>query len=113
MIEALEADARKRLDLAGHDGGDESRGLQRGERPLAAEEREDAEDQTAARKKMTNGLRDDTIEQRPAVDAAVVGGGRGVVALAPGRRGHLRGVGGDQVEALARHRRVAIADPRV
>jgi hypothetical protein len=56
---------------------------------------------------------DDPIEQRPAIDAAVVGRRLSVFAIGTRRRRHLRRVAAHEIEPLAGDRGVAVAQPRI
>src|SRR5207302_1654128 len=78
-----------------------------------AEKAEDREGEPTARLEVGAGAPDHAVEDLPAVDAAVVGGGERIVAVAPGRRRHLGRVRADEVEALAGDGCVAVAEPRV
>src|SRR6266403_2697678 len=113
VVEPLVADPGEGLGLAGDHLRREPRRLHLRERGLPAEKAEDREGEPAARLEVGAGARDHAVEDLPAVDAAVVGGGDWIVAVAPGRRRHLGRVRADEVEALARDGRVAVAEPRV
>src|SRR5438477_1590445 len=113
LLEPLVPDTGERLDLASDDRRREAHRLDLRDRGLRPEEREDREDQPAARMEMARGARDHPIEQLPAVGAAVVGERGRVAPRASRRRGHLRRVRADQIEALAVDGGIAVAEPRV
>src|SRR5206468_4035600 len=73
VIEALVADARERLDLAADYRRREARRFDLRARGLRPEEREEREDQPSAGHEMPRGARDHSIEQLPAVGAALRG----------------------------------------
>ena len=62
---------------------------------------------------MGGSLADQPVEQSPAVEPAVVGGGLRVVALARGGRGHLGRARADQIESHAGHRHESVAQSHV
>src|SRR5262249_61021662 len=70
VLEALVADAGKRLGLAADDGGGQARRFELGERGLRPEEREDREDQPASRHEVPRRARYHAVEQLPALRAA-------------------------------------------
>src|SRR5437588_8883332 len=98
VLEPLVADAREALRLVRDDTAREADGLELLVRGLEAEEVEDAEDEAAAGLEMVRGAFDHAVEQRPAVQAAVVRGRLRIVAVAARRSRHLRRVRADEVE---------------
>src|SRR5262245_17994444 len=72
VLEALVADAGKRLSLARHDRGHEADRFDLRQGRLGPEEVEDREDQPPARLEMTRRPRDHAVEQLPSAGPAVV-----------------------------------------
>jgi hypothetical protein len=101
------------VTLARDHHGIEAGGTQPRLRALDAEKAEQREEEASAGRQMRGRLTDQSIQQRPAVGAAVVGGGLRVVAVAAGRCRHLGRARADQIEAEPRHGRVAVAEPHV
>ena len=112
IVEPLVADAGKPVALERHHDRVEAGGAQPGLGAFDAEKAKQGEEEPAARPEMRGGLADQAVEQGPAIGAAIVGGGLGVVALAAGRRRHLRRARAHEIEAQARHRREAVAEAR-
>ncbi len=70
-------------------------------------------EETSAGLEVGRRLANHALEEGPAVESAVVGGGLRVVPLALGRRRHLGRARADQIESQPGHRREAIAESHV
>src|SRR4030095_10706203 len=101
------------MACAGDQHGLEAGRAQARARPLDAEESEEGEEEPSAGLEVARSLADQPVEERPAIETAVVGRGLRILALALRGRGHLGRARADQIESQAGHRRESVAESHV